>query len=186
MSGNRFKSKLARFMMYRELKSINRSGEVVSYSNAGSIGILYNATADKDYELIKEYVKSMRAQSKDVIALGYFDKQELPSMRFMKLGLDFFTRKALNWKLKPSNPIVNNFIQRNFDILICLNIDQNIPLRYISALAKARFKVGKYESGIPPIYDLQIKVEEPVTLRQMIEQVNHYLNLIRNDQYQKA
>lgn len=173
-------------MMHRELKGIRRHGEAVSFDKAGSIGILYNATAEKDYELIKEYVRSMRAQSKDVIALGYYDKKELPSMRFMKLGLDFFTRKALNWKQKPSNPIVNNFIKRQFDILICLNIDQNIPLRYVSALTHARFKVGKYESGIPPIYDLQIKLDGQVTLRQMIEQVNHYLNLIRNDSNQKA
>ena len=186
MSGGKLRQNLSRYLMNRELKGMKRSGEVVTYTRASSIGILYDATHEKDYELIKEYVRAMRAQSKDVIALGYYDQQELPNTRFMKLGLDFFTRKALNWRMKPGNPIVNNFINKNFDILICLNLKQNIPLRYVSALTRARFKIGKYESGLPNIYDFEIKMDGQVTLRQMIEQVNHYLNLIRNDKRQEA
>jgi hypothetical protein len=186
MAGGRLRHNLSRYLMNRELRGLRRNGEVVSYTKAATVGILYDATNEKDYELIKEYVRAMRAQSKDVVALGYYDSKELPNMRFMKLGLDFFTRKALNWKMKPANPIVNNFINKSFDILICLNLGQNIPLRYVSALTKARFKIGKYEAGIPNIYDLEIKIDGQVTLRQMIEQVNHYLNLIRNDKHQEA
>ncbi|HEX5003095.1 MAG TPA: hypothetical protein VFW78_11420 [Bacteroidia bacterium] len=186
MAGNHFKTSVARFLMHRELNKIHRSGEVVSYKDADSIGILYDATAEGDYELIKELVRRMRSEGKDVVALGYFNRKELPNTRFMKLGLDFFTRKALNWKMKPGNGIVNNFMHKGFDILICLNLNSSIPLRYVAAHTKARFKIGKYDTRTPHVFDIFIKTEERYELKDMIYQIEHYLTLIRNDQYQKA
>lgn len=178
--------KLADYLLQQEIKQSRRQTKLIPFKNAGSIGILYDATLDNDYEIIKNYVKELRASSKDVLALGYFNQKELPGTRFMKLGLDFFTKKSLNWKLKPNHPIVNNFMQRNFDILICLSLEKSIPLRYVSCMTNAGFKIGKYDRQSAGIYDFMIKVEEKPTLRQMIDQVNHYLNLIRNEKYQEA
>ena len=88
--------KISDYLLQQEIKKSSRSTKVVPFSKAKSIGILYDATIDKDYELIKNYVKDLRGASKDVLALGFFDSKELPGTRFMKLGLDFFTRKSLN------------------------------------------------------------------------------------------
>ncbi len=178
--------KISDYLLQKEIKRSNRKTTVIPFSQAKSIGILYDATVDKDYETIKNYVKDLRAASKDVLALGFFNQKELPGTRFMKLGLDFFTRKSLNWKLKPNHPIVNNFMNREFDILICLSLDKSIPLRYVSSMTKAGFKIGKYDQQDTGILDFMIKVEERPTLRQVIDQVNHYLNLIRNEKHQEA
>ena len=96
-------------------------------------------------------------------------------MRFSKLGLDFFTRKTLNWFYKPSNPIIKNFVNREFDILIDLHTGNSIPFKYIVAMSKARFKIGKYEKGSTSFYDFMISTRENLALPQFIEQVNHYL-----------
>jgi len=169
--------KISDYLLQQEIKNSIRQTTVVPFSNAKSIGILYDATLDNDYELIKNYVKELRAQSKDVLALGFFNNKELPGTRYMKLGLDFFTRKSLNWKLKPNHHIVNNFINKS--------LEKSIPLRYVSSMTKARFKIGKYDFQNSGIFDFMIKTEEKPTLRQMINQVNHYLNLIRNEKYQE-
>ncbi|MBL7915776.1 MAG: hypothetical protein JNL49_12090 [Bacteroidia bacterium] len=177
----KLRTKISDYLLQQDIRKHHRKTAVIPFSNAKNIGILYDATEDKDYELIKNYVRDMRGLSKEVIALGFYNKPELPNTRFMKLGLDFFTRKALNWKMKPNNPIVSNFVNRNFDILICLNLQKSIPLKYISSMTKAQFKIGKYEANSASIFDFMIKVDDPVNLKQLIDQVNHYLNLIRNE-----
>lgn len=123
----KLRTKISDYLLQQDIRKHHRKTAVIPFSNAKNIGILYDATEDKDYELIKNYVRDMRGLSKEVIALGFYNKPELPNTRFMKLGLDFFTRKALNWKMKPNNPIVSNFVNRNFDILICLNLQKSIP-----------------------------------------------------------
>ncbi len=182
----KLKHKISDYLLHKEIRKNNRETEVIPITDARNVGILYDATYDKDYELIKNYVKDLRSSTKDVQSLGYFNRKELPNTRFMKLGLDFFTQKSLNWRMRPNNPIVNNFINRNFDILICLNIDRNIPLQYVSSMTHAKFKIGRYDIKNSNIYDFMIKVDGTTTLKQMIEQVSHYLNLIKNEKHQEA
>lgn len=180
------KHKISDYLLHKEIRKGHRNAEVVSFSDAKNIGILYDATEDKDYELIKNYVRDLRSTSKDVISLGYFNRKELPNTRFMKLGLDFFSQKSLNWRMRPNNPIVNNFIHRDFDILICLNLDNSIPLQYISSMTNARFKIGRYDKRCTNIYDFMIKVDGETSLKLMTEQVSHYLNLIKNEKHQEV
>ncbi len=182
----KLKHKISDYLLRKEIRKGHKDAQVVPFSEAKEIGILYDATEDKDYELIKNYVRDMRSLSKEVIALGYFNKKELPNTRFMKLGLDFFSQKALNWRMKPNHPIVNNFINRKFDILICLNVERSIPLQYVSSLTNASFKIGRFDRIDYAIYDFMIKTDGQTTLKQMIDQVNHYLNLIKNEKYEKA
>ena len=53
--------------------------------------------------------------------MGFVDKKQLPNGQFAQYGLDFFTRKDLDFRLIPKDPIVDNFIREPFDILINLN-----------------------------------------------------------------
>ena len=75
---------------------------------------------------------------------------------------------------------------KKLNILICLNLDRSIPLRYVSSMTKAGFKIGKYDPPDARIFDFMIKVEEKPNLRSMIDQVNHYLKLIRNEKYEET
>ncbi len=184
MKGN-IRKKLSGYLMQKEIKTTIRKGEVVSLDSAKTIGILYDATNDQDYEIIKNYVRQLMLQSKDVVALGFYDKKELPNTRFMKLGLDFFTQKSLNWKMKPYNSIVHSFIERKVDILIYFNLTRSIPLSYVAHQVHARFRIGKYDVANASLFDFMIKVDD-TSLKHMIDQVNHYLNLIRNEKYQKV
>jgi hypothetical protein len=180
------RDKISNYLLGKEIRNSKRQAVLIPFTDAKNIGILYDATLDKDYELIKNYVKDIRALSKDVIALGFYNGKDLPGSRLMKLGLDFFSRNSLSWKQKPNNAIVNNFMNRHFDILICLSLDRSIPLRYVASNTKAKFKIGKYDPASSGIFDFMIKSDGDTNLKQMIEQVNHYINLIRNETYEKA
>jgi len=177
----RLKQTIANFLFLREYRNQKRISRSVTFDEAKKIGILYEATSDRNYEIVKQFVKEIRAQQKDVLALGYVDQKELPHMRFAKLGLDFFTRKSVNWKMKPQHPSVSNFINNDFDILINLNTEKCFPLKYISAMTKARFKVGKYDQKNFPFCDMMIQAGENIGLKDFIDQVTHYLKLLKHD-----
>ena len=89
-----------------------------------------------------------------------------------------FNKKNLNWRLAPVGHTVESFIQRKFDILINLSVKEILPLEYISALSQANFRVGPYEKNKTYCYDLMIDTGEEKDLKNLIEQVKHYLHLM--------
>ncbi len=176
------RSKIGKMMFLREFRSHKRQQKMVSFDDAKTIGVVYDSTDEKNFEIIKRYVKELRdIYKKDVLALGFYNGKELPNMRFSKLGLDFFTRKALNWHFKPIAPVVKNFTLKDFDILIDLHTGNSIPFKYIIAMTKAKFKIGRYDRSSLPFYDFMISVEENISLPKFIEQVNHYLNMLKHE-----
>lgn len=164
--------------LLKEVKQLHRQPAVRNLNDAKSIGILYNATEDENYDTVMRYMKSLRELHKDVHTLGFVDRPSLLRHQFAKLGLDYFTQKHLNFYFLPNYHVVTNFINEEFDILICLNIENAFPLKYVAALSKAHFRVGKYNKSSTAFYDLMIDVEDSGNLKGFIGQVDHYLKVI--------
>lgn len=175
---------IASYLLIKEIRFKKRERMSVGLESASTIGIVYDATNEKIYELIKRTVKDLRAQQKDVLSIGYYDRKELPPMRFSKLGMDFFTSKTLNWQLKPVHAVVSNFINIPFDILIILHSEYCMPVRYIAAHSKAKFKIGKFNQWNDFICDMMIDTKEDDSTAKLLEQILKYLSMIKNE-YQK-
>ena len=169
----------------KEMKKVKRIPEVVSFEDANKIGLLYDATDEKDSEVIKNYIKSIRSNfKKDILAMGYVDRKKLHKTQYSQFGLDFFTRKDLNFQMIPVNPVVNNFIEEEFDILINLNSGKCFPLRYICAMSKARFRVGRYSNSNSLDFDMMVKLIGEPALRTVLEEIEHFLRLIKKHEHQ--
>lgn len=182
MAKNGFRNRISSVLLRREILRRKRTNtRSISFENIKSIGILYDATDDQDFELVKSYARNLMSHSKEVVALGYYGENELPGKRLMKLGLDFFAKKAVNWKMRPSNPIINNFIIRPFDVLILLNNHKCIPLVYIAMESKSSFKIGRFEAGLTGLLDFMVKADENPKMKDLLNHVNHYLMLIKNE-----
>jgi hypothetical protein len=171
---------LANLRFKKELQENISGHETVSFDAAKKIGLLYDATEQKDFEIIKEYVKTVRSRQKEVLALGYVDKKELPQNQFAQLGLDFFTRKDLNWQHFPQSLEVSNFIRERFDIVLNLSDNTVFPLRYIAAVSKAKFRVGRFDETSVPCYDMMIDATQGVGLKQFISQAEEVLGKIKS------
>ena len=78
----------------------------------------------------------------------------------LKLQYDFY-QKDLNWFYKPQNYIIDNFVKRDYDILINLCDSSCIPIKYLVAKSIARFKIGMYEENFD-IYDLMIELKKEI------------------------
>jgi hypothetical protein len=175
---NNIRAALGNFRFKKEVEKNKQKHEVVGFEEARNIGLLYDATDQFNFEVIKAYVKSIRGRQKDVLALGYVDRKELPQNQYAQYGLDFFTRKNLNWQMIPSNTTIHNFINEKFDILINLS-GKCFPLKYITAVSHARFRVGRFDKKNIHCYDMMIEVKGEPGLKSIIEETENYLRQIK-------
>jgi len=175
----RIKTQFANLRFKQDLQKVKQKREVVGFDEAKKIGLLYDATDNYNFDIVKQYVKTIRGQQKDILALGYVDRKQLPQNQFAQYGLDFFTRKNLNWQMIPNNPIVTNFINEKFDILVNLTSNKCFPLRYISAVSHARFRVGRFDRKNVFCYDMMINVKGEPGIKNVIEEVENYLRQIK-------
>jgi hypothetical protein len=176
---NNIKRKIARSQVRKEFRNLRRTGKVINLSNAQSVGLIYQVTNQEKFEIIKKYVKHLREEEgiRKIMALGYVDDKILPEFVSPKLDIDFFSNKDVSWNFKPTGTSVRNFINEHWDILIDLEAEEIIPLRYILNLSKARLKVGYRHPESENYYDLMIDVKSP-NLVDFIAQTNYYLSII--------
>ena len=172
-----FKTKIGQIVFQNQLKSNKRKKEVCNLDSAKSIGILYDATNEEQINQIQPFVSYFFNLKKDVKALGYVNAKKLLYCHTPKLQYDFFYLKDLNWYKKPQNYIIDNFIKKEYDILINLCDSSCIPIKYLVASYVARFKIGQHEDGYE-IYDLMISLKEDKSLEKLMSEIQHYLQLI--------
>ena len=172
-----FKKKVGKWVFQRELQTNSRTKEVRNLDDAQSIGILYDATSEQQIKIIKPFVSYFFNLKKDVKALGYVNAKELSYCHTPKLQYDFFYQKDLNWYYKPQNYIIDNFIMKEYDILINLCDSNIIPIKYLVASSIAHFKIGIHEEDYE-IYDLMISLKEDKSMHKLIHEIKHYINLI--------
>ena len=166
------KHKFGKWIFQKDLSSNKRIKVICNLNDAKSIGILYDATFEDQINKVKPFVDYFFNLKKDVKALGFVNAKELSYFHSPKLQYDFFYKKDLNWYYKPQNYIIDNFIKKDYDILINLCDSSCIPIKYLVASSVAHFKVG-YE-----IYDLMISMKKDHVIDDFMLQVKHYINLI--------
>ena len=98
-------------------------------------------------------------------------------MSYAKTSIWFFYLKDLNWYYKPQNYIIDNFITKEYDILINLCDSSCIPIKYLVASSIAKFKIGQHEKDYE-IYDLMISLNEYDTIDKLMTEIKHYLHII--------
>lgn len=171
------KEQTGRMLLKDEMKSFKRSNAVLKgYADATSIGIIYDATEKSNYDVVKNYVRRVRNDQKEVKSLGFIDSKKLPGDQFIKLGMDFFTLAHLNWYYKPISKVTSNFMKEPFDILICLITEENLPIEYIAARSAASFRIGKFSTQNKRFLDFMIHQKTGEGVAQLIEQIDFYIH----------
>jgi hypothetical protein len=145
---------------------------------AKSVGILFDATESSNFDLVKKYIVYLKDMKKRVKAIGFYNQKQTPPMAYSKLEYDFFTMKDLNWYNFPDNIYVRNFIEDEYDILLDLNLSDLFPLRYVSSLSKAKFKVGKKSDRNSGIFDMMIDADASKGMKYFLRNIDAYLFII--------
>lgn len=166
------------YFLLHEMKSVRRTKMFLNLEQAGTIGIVFDATDNDDFELIKKYIGYLRELKKRVKAIGFFNMKNTPPMAYSKRDYDFFSLKDLAWNNVPKNIYVKNFIEEQFDILIDANLKELFPLRYISSLSRAKCKVGKSSRWNTLVFDLMFDIDSSQNLKFFLKNLDNYLFII--------
>lgn len=174
-----YKKKLGEFFLKREFRNLKRNKRNFSLDSALSIGILYEYKNDEDFKVIEDLIHKLQALKKEVKVLAFIDGNNMLEYIPQKLSVDFFQKQDLNWFLSPKSTYLKSFINTNFDILIDLNVNKSFPLKYVSAISKSSYKVGIYDEDMKEILDLLVKPKKDSDLKKMIEEILHFLKLLK-------
>ena len=170
---------LGRRALLREA-SPDRRPVAKNLAQSVKVGILYMATDEQAQTQVRNYVKKIKEDLgiTRVMALGFYDEKELPHYLHTKLNFDAFCLKDLNWYRIPHGNVVQNFIAEEYDVLIDLTLRDHLPLQYIMAKSKARFKVGRLSDANAHFLDMMIDTAGANSLPQLIANIDRYLLMI--------
>jgi len=178
----KIRSLIGLYYFRKELEKTSRNRKLTNLRDAKKIGILYNLDDVPDYDVVAEFVTKLQHDRKEVKALGYVKNKNLVSRFLPKLSYDFFSVKDMNWFYKPGKKkVIVDFIQKDFDLLIDLDMNHSLPLKYISGLSMSMCRVGRYSEDSASCYDLMIDVNPSTPVTEFIRLITHYLTIINND-----
>ncbi len=161
----------------KQLRLNQSNKQPVGFDQASSIGILFDATDPATRSLVKTYVEDLEKKGKKVKLLAFLDEpQQQPNFTF-----HHFSRKELDWLLRPKDANVTTFINTPFDYLINLYRIKKKPLEYITALSKAHLRVGTY-SAEKDCFDLVIEIQEEHNLPHFVKQLDYFLKRLNSKQ----
>lgn len=138
-----------------------------SYSEAASIGILYNAE-EYNKPLIQELIDSIEGEGKSVSSLGFVEKPTEESLLFNKKDI------SMTGTIKKER--ISFFTKQNFDFLISLDTFEDINYRYVLAISKSPCKIGIETESYGDLLQMSVKPESDKLLS--MRNVLRYLKMI--------
>jgi len=161
----------------RKLRHFERVRESHNFDTAKTAGILFTPTDQTSFEQIKHFLTYLNNFKLQIYVLGYIDNKIIPESFLFWKGINLFSRKELNWSMIPKTPVVTDFIDKPFDVLLDLSLDDFFPVEYIARLSKSKFKVGRFTEKHDS-YDLMFDIKQEHNLDAYLEFIKVYLNLI--------
>lgn len=168
-------------MLKREVRMLNQVRKInkFKFENVKTVGIIFDAASAEDFELVKRYANELRDNGKKIKVLGYFKSNGVPALTYSKLDFDFFSNKEVSLLGKPTPVFIRNFIEEEYDLLIDLNIHDHFALRYVAAMSKAVFKVGKFEEENDiHTHDMMIDSDHTKTIKYFLRQIDTYIMML--------
>ncbi len=156
----KLKYRYGNFRLKRDYRKHGNNAIACGLKQAKSIGIIYNATNDSDYDIVLQFAQEIKNRGPHVCLLGSIDKKETEFTRIQQPDNYFHYISNLNWYFKPINQNIDRFTSKNYDILIDLNLSQSLPTKFILAESKTSFKIGRFTTELPNEYDLMIDISE--------------------------
>ena len=175
------KSKLGKRKIEKILKNQKRKIKVSSFATAHSSGIVQPVTTTDYQDIVSKYVDFLREEIgfKKIVALGYCNQKELPSVINKETIKDrFLTTSELNFTHFGTNKETQDFLKQDFDLLIDLSREYCTPIKHIVASSRAGFKIGRHSEENEKYYDFMVEIKKNAPVSRFIKQVNTFLTQV--------
>lgn len=178
----KLRARFAEYFIKRILSKSERKVHKADLQKAKSVGILFKDTNEKMLKDIEQFANELKTKFNvvDVDVLCYTTRRskDFPAYIGAAKYTRFFSPRETNFFLKPTAVNVKQFLAKEFDVLIDFSKNKFEPLRYLTAMCDAPFKVGRYAKEDEEFYDLMIALEDHKTEREFFNQLMHYMGMI--------
>jgi len=153
------------------VKTRKTKHQSTAFKHIKSVGVLFDASNLKEREEALRFVKELKDSGKKVRVMAFLNEKEkidnLPFVHFSQKEVDFFYR--------PKSTETQEFISKDFDVLLNLSPTNNIHLEYIAALSRAHYRVGAATTKMY-CYELMIDSQPSTSVKNYIKQISFFLN----------
>lgn len=151
----------------------------ITNNEVSSLGVVINVNEFDDFEAFKKLAALIKIHTNNVkiIAFSEDEKENLLSWDLC------FTPKDFGWRGAVNNVELQNFLNKEFDVLVSYYNEEILELKLITAASKAAFKVGVLQTD-ERLNDLIIKtdIKEFDVFKNELFKYLTILNKIKNEQ----
>lgn len=168
------------YFSYRLKKRPQRRVIYHNYDDIRSVLILFESDLLERHLQVRQLIKELQKEGREVTAWGYVDKKEAltPVLRDFRV----LSNRELNLMNAPKKTILEELERMHFDLVIDLTIHPDIlPLRYLLMTADADIKAGRGGYPQPYLHDLLIDMRPSENdAAFLFDQIIKYLKIIRS------
>ncbi|HCC71679.1 MAG TPA: hypothetical protein DEQ09_11085 [Bacteroidales bacterium] len=169
---------VARLILNQRLKRTRRNKKFNNLRHSHKIGIVWDGSNIADFEAITSFYHEMLKRNIQVDIICYYPKIILPDQYTAIRYLTCIKKTDLNWFYIPQSNDIDEFIHTPYEILIDINNNNYFPVKYITVLSQAEFKVGAENLSYRDKIDMTIKINRKNDPVYYLEQVKYYLEMI--------
>ncbi len=165
--------------MGRQLRQVSRQKQMTDFEDARSIGVLFDASSQEDWQQTQQFVRQLENSGKKVMAMGFFKHKKSSQHLIEQLHMGFFQPADFSWNLKINNARLTEFVGQPFDILFDLSAPELFHTKYLAGISAAGYKVGVFQQENVEVFDLMIRMPEQYALKELMQHAVHYLKMIK-------
>jgi hypothetical protein len=164
------------FLKYKTrsyLKSNTSVRTSLPYKQAYSIGIIFTVEDKPKHDDIKEFVRRLELEGKQVKVMSFLPKNK-DNYDFL---FDFFTDKDLSFWGAITSESALRFADTHFDFLFYIDTTPNPLVLNILAQSKARCRVGKFFDNGEAYFELMVETKDGT--KSLIDSMHRYTSKLR-------
>ncbi len=179
--------KAGRSILAGKSSRIKRKPSYTNFRNIKSMGVVWDASRPEEFMLLSGFHQKMSELNIEFRIFGLFPGKVLPNQFTAIRYLTCLKKNEVDFFYRPDSTDVQEFMEKQFDVLIDINFQKLFPLVYITTLSGARFKVGLADAEPEKSpFDLMLSLKRPVNLENYLEQIIFYLDMINSESSKKA
>lgn len=169
-----FGKKLLSYKAKRHVRNVRAH----NLNSAKTVGVIFDANDQESHKKIVDFTDILiKKHALHVETIGFVSNKNLLTAFQGQVGFLYFTKHDFSWYGGARSKFLQDFISKDFDILINTAISPSYPFEYITQLSNAHFLVGAYTNATN--HDLMIDIRKEKTIEYLITQILVYLSMIQ-------
>jgi hypothetical protein len=158
------KEKIADWLLKNRYRKIKREVRISRIGNHRKVGVLWHINDKEAFRYITDFLKDKPVISRNLCYADTLGESVAGS----------FNKKEINYFGFPKKGVVDPFLEFEYDLLFVLTLTPCFPLKAVTALTRAHFKIGP-ASGPVDYLDLSIDTGNNTSSLYLVKQQIYYI-----------